>query len=165
MILGPNQSPPFYVIKVLLDYDNNDNYFYIIIYGCFMDELRSCGRNRPTKLKLLIIWPLTEKTLNSWIRENIFTIFPISIKGSLSFLLVLLWPKHSALLLWPTAVALSTPPIYHLVLTFLLEPLPVVISSIQPQSARLFSIASIQVQNDMIHAFNFKKKGRLIFFS
>lgn len=58
MALGPKQSPPFSVIKVLSLYDHT--HLYIIVYGCFTEELRSCGKNWLKKQKLLSV-PLQEK--------------------------------------------------------------------------------------------------------
>lgn len=40
MDLGPNQSPSCSVIKVLLEHSHT-----YLEHGCFMEELRSCGRN------------------------------------------------------------------------------------------------------------------------
>lgn len=43
MALGPNQSPSFSVIKVLLEHSHT--HLCIIVYDCLMEELRSCGKN------------------------------------------------------------------------------------------------------------------------
>lgn len=43
MAPGPNRSLPFPVIKVLLEHSRT--HLCIIVYGCLMEELRSCGKN------------------------------------------------------------------------------------------------------------------------